>query len=149
MQGHLGKVLHHQKLSVLPLWTKSGYWHQGRRAWLLHLSSKCLPSIGSVFLLTIWVEFSWHGPQNRIQLPYNDCFSETSASNSFPLCAIQKAFYCLDYFNGLCRNLRVFLRLQEKTQLIMCLKHHPQQTPTGTLKVRDSLCCQGCSSPPF
>lgn len=39
MQGHLEKVLYHQKLSELPLWAKSGYWHQGRRSRLLHLSS--------------------------------------------------------------------------------------------------------------
>lgn len=61
---------------------------------------------------------------------------------------MQKEFYCLDELNGLCGNLRISLKgLRKKAQLIMCLKHNTQQTLTGALGVRDSLCSWGREAP--
>lgn len=73
----------------------------------------------------------------------HDRFLDISANHSVPLNLMQKEFYCLDEFNGLCGNLGISLKgLGKKAQLIMRLKHNTQQTLTGDSAYR-TACAPG------
>lgn len=67
LQEHPRKLLHHQKLSVLPLWIKSGCCYQGRRVWLL-CQSKTLSAIPGQNICTAYLGWILHDMTPKMEL---------------------------------------------------------------------------------